>query len=232
MTTAIILAGGLGTRLRSVVADVPKPMAPVRGEPFLAHLMRYWRGQGVDRFVLSVSYRRQIIMDHFGTVFEGCPVHYAIEDTPLGTGGGLLMALPLIESDEPFLLLNGDTFFAVPLEDLQSFHKSKNADFSFSLFVPQEEGRYLTLERDADERLLAVKATKKEAGGTANGGVYMVSPPILRSCGFRAGDKVSLEDDLFLTLQEQGAAFYGLVSNGAFIDIGVPKDYERADEII
>ena len=93
MITAVILAGGLGTRLRSVVPDLPKPMAPVNGRPFLACQMDYWLQQGIQHFVLSVGYRHQSIMDYFGSNYCGSPVEYVVEDTPLGTGGGLLLAV-------------------------------------------------------------------------------------------------------------------------------------------
>src|SRR5512135_2259083 len=92
VTTAIILAGGLGTRLSGVVQDRPKPLAPINGRPFLEHQMDYWMAQGIRRFVLSVGFRREQIMQHFGTAYRGCVVEYAEEVVPLGTGGGLLMA--------------------------------------------------------------------------------------------------------------------------------------------
>src|SRR5690349_16571222 len=102
--TAIILAGGLGTRLRSVVADVPKPMAPIAGRPFLAYQIEYWIAQGVQRFILSVGYKHEIIMDYFGDRYQGAEIEYAIELLPLGTGGGFLQATKKINSTEPFLL--------------------------------------------------------------------------------------------------------------------------------
>src|SRR3954452_20948621 len=107
---AIILAGGKGTRLRSAVPDLPKPMAPVAGRPFLEHQMAYWVSQGVNRFVLSVGYKAQIIIDSVGAQFRNAEVVYATEDSPLGTGGAVLHARAQLKPNEPFLVINGDTF--------------------------------------------------------------------------------------------------------------------------
>jgi D-glycero-alpha-D-manno-heptose 1-phosphate guanylyltransferase len=123
VTSAIILAGGLGTRLRSAVPDLPKPMAPIAGRPFLAYQLDYWIRQGVDRFVLSVGYRHESIMAYFGAAYRGIAVDYSVEQTPLGTGGGLLLALERLDGGQrPFLLLNGDTYFEVDLATLSAFH--------------------------------------------------------------------------------------------------------------
>ena len=113
MTTAIILAGGLGTRLRGTLPDLPKPMAPVAGRPFLAHQLDHWIAQGVVRFVLSVGYRAVAISNHFGDRYRGVPIDYVVEPAPLGTGGALALAATKLRSNEPALLLNGDTYFDV-----------------------------------------------------------------------------------------------------------------------
>ncbi|WP_157844846.1 sugar phosphate nucleotidyltransferase [Methylocucumis oryzae] len=131
VNTAIILAGGLGTRLRSVVSELPKPMASVSGRPFLEHLMDYWFAQGVTRFILSVGYQSDIITTHFGAHYRHARIDYAIESEPLGTGGGLFYALQ--EVDETVLVLNGDTFFSVALDELADFHK--NHDSSWTFFI-------------------------------------------------------------------------------------------------
>src|SRR5215471_11172514 len=102
MTLAVILAGGLGTRLRGTVPDVPKPMAPIRGRPFLEYQLDYWIGKGINRFVLSVGYRHEVIIDHFGASYRGAELSYAIEHTPLGTGGALLLAVEESAITTPF----------------------------------------------------------------------------------------------------------------------------------
>src|SRR5258708_22700208 len=120
---AIILAGGKGMRLRAEVPDLPKPLAPVAGRPFLEHQMAYWVSQGVNRFILSVGYKAEMITGSVGTHFRDAEVVYAVEDQPLGTGGGLLPARTQIKEEEPFLLGNGGTIFARPLSGLGGFHR-------------------------------------------------------------------------------------------------------------
>ena len=110
---AIILAGGLGTRLRSIVPKLPKALAPVGNRPFLAYLFDFWIAQGVDRFVLSVGYKHEIIQKEFGVSYKSAKVDSAVETAPLGTGGGLLLSWKKLRSPKPFLILNGDTFFNV-----------------------------------------------------------------------------------------------------------------------
>ena len=102
MTTAVILAGGLGTRLRSVISDLPKPMAPINGRPFLEYLICYWIGQGINHFVLSVGYLHQAIIGYFGNQFKGACIDYVIEESPLGTGGGLLLASKKVDQSKNF----------------------------------------------------------------------------------------------------------------------------------
>ncbi len=227
MTSAIILAGGFGTRLRAAVPDLPKPMAPVRGRPFLEYQMGYWAGQGIQRFILSVGYRRQIIMDHFGAAWQGIPVDYAVEEIALGTGGGLLMAAPGI--DEPFLVLNGDTFFAARLNELRDFHEKNQSEWTFCLFRTEEAGRYLGMQVADNGRILALKSGVSQL---VNGGAYLVEPQVLTKLEWQAGDACSLEDDILPDLMQRKRKLYGLEQTGLFIDIGVPQDYHRADELL
>jgi D-glycero-alpha-D-manno-heptose 1-phosphate guanylyltransferase len=232
MTSAIILAGGLGTRLRAVVPDRPKPMALVNGRPFLTHLLDYWLGQGVSHFVLSVGYRYEMIQQFFGTEYRGTRLGYAVEETPLGTGGGLLLALDQLPGDAPFLLLNGDTFFAVQAPALLASHADRKASWSMSLFRAAEADRYMGVELAPDGQIQNLSAGRGQIGAYANGGVYAANPAAIRSCGFPAATKISLEDDLLPAMHEQGQALYGLHYAATFIDIGVPADYQRAQEIL
>lgn len=230
--SAIILAGGLGTRLRNIVPDLPKPMAPVNGRPFLEHQIDYWIGQGVDHFILSVGYRREIIMAHFGEDYRGAKIDYAVEEIPLGTGGALLLAAKKLNDQRPFLLLNGDTFFEVNLSELADVHVECKSDWTFSLFTAIETGRYMGMEVGADRRILSLRSGAGLSGRLANGGVYLINPEILQSLAWRVGDKLSLEDDIMPTLFVGGARFYGHACNRRFIDIGVPEDYVRSAEIL
>lgn len=232
MTSAIILAGGLGTRLRAVVPDRPKPMALVNGKPFLVHLLDYWLGQGVDRFVLSVGYRYEMIRQFFGTSYRGAQLDYAVEESPLGTGGGLLLALARLEDDATCLLLNGDTFFAVQAATVLDFHVNQQAAWTMSLFRATEANRYMGVQLGADGQIQNLAAGRGEVGAYANGGVYALNPATIRNFGFPAATKLSLEDEMLPRMHEEGKPLYGLEHAGTFIDIGVPSDYERAQEIL
>jgi D-glycero-alpha-D-manno-heptose 1-phosphate guanylyltransferase len=230
--SAVILAGGLGTRLRSAVPDLPKPMAPISGRPFLEHQMDYWIAQGVQRFILSVGYRHDVIVDHFGKRYRGAEVEYVIEHSPLGTGGGLLLALEKLAADERFLLLNGDTYFAVELGPLEEFAAKHDTDWCFCLFRANEAGRYMGMGISPDGVITSLKSGSGEPGRLANGGVYLVHPRSLSDGTFKPGEKASLEDDIMPLLMTSGARLYGREFGGAFIDIGVPDDYHRAPALL
>jgi len=232
MTTAIILAGGLGTRLRESVPDLPKPMAPINGRPFLEHQLDYWIGQGVKRFILSVGYRHTTIVDHFGATYRGIPLDYAIERSLLGTGGGLLLAAEKLPAEADFLLLNGDTYFEVELAALRGLHGSRKADWTFSLFRTAEVGRYMGMDIAADGRITSLKSGTGKSDRLANGGVYLVNPEALRIGDWRSGGKVSLEDDILPAVFASDRRLYGLECSGTFIDIGVPQDYARAPGLL
>ncbi len=232
MTTAIILAGGFGTRLRSAVPDLPKPMAPIGGRPFLEYQLDYWIAQGVSHFIISVGYRHEVIVDYFGNSYKGAELDYVIEQMPLGTGGGLLLAAEKVGNDAPFLLLNGDTYFAVDLKTLTEFSQEKDADWCFSLFRANEEGRYMGMDVSPQGQITSLKSGTGHSGRLANGGVYWVHPRALRGGRFAPGDKVSLEDDIFPVAMASGQRLFGIEFPGTFIDIGVPDDYHRAPALL
>lgn len=231
MTAAIILAGGLGTRLRSVVPDLPKPMAPIADRPFLAYQLDYWIAQGIRQFVLSVGYRHEAIIDYFGHSYEGAQLDYAIESRPLGTGGGVLLAMEKLD-DEPFLLLNGDTYFAVNLAKLTEFARTSGSQWCLSLFRTDQDGRYMGLDVSPQGRILSLKSGSGQVGRLANGGVYYVDPRALRSSGLVPGERYSLEDDILPAALAAGQSVHGVECEGTFIDIGVPDDYRRAPSLL
>lgn len=233
MTTAIILAGGLGTRLRSEVPNLPKPMAPISGRPFLEHQMDFWIRQGITDFILSVGYKKEVIIEHFGYSYNGATVRYAPEDTPLGTGGGLLLALGLVnDKQQPVLILNGDTYFEVDLETLKANHIQARSHWSFSLFRANEVGRYMGMDIDNTNRITSLQSGCENIGRLANGGVYLVSPDIADSLTYEPGDKLSLEDDLLSELFKNNVPIHGFEFKGHFIDIGIPFDYQRAAKVM
>lgn len=231
LSTAIVLAGGLGTRLKTVVPDQPKPMAKVAGRPFLEHLLYYWQTQGIKQFILSVGYRHDQIQDHFGSSFNDCPLYYIEEQDQLGTGGALLHCQRQLQLTRPFLLLNGDTYFAVAAEDLANLANQNQADWCFSLFPSNNIDRYLATSYDNASGRISFdsKASKLEANTVkwVNGGVYWIHPKALSPFNDYFG-KLSLEDELIPKCACLGQVFCGLNSNSQFIDIGVPEDYHRA----
>jgi D-glycero-alpha-D-manno-heptose 1-phosphate guanylyltransferase len=206
-------------------------MAPVSGRPFLEYLLDYWIGQGVSGFVLSVGYRREAIIGHFGREYRGVPIEYAAEDVPLGTGGALLLAVEKIDERDA-LLINGDTFFEVDLAEFRKFHTGRRSDWTFSLFNSEEEGRYMAMDMDAEGRISSLRSGTARSGRAHNGGVYLFNPSILRTGGWKVGDALSLEDDIIPALWRGGARLYGHPCGGRFIDIGVAGDYLRSADVL
>ncbi|MCE2689240.1 MAG: NTP transferase domain-containing protein [Rubrivivax sp.] len=232
ITSAIVLAGGLGTRLRAAVPDLPKPMAPVAGRPFLAHQLDQWITQGIRDFVFAVGYRHEAISGYFGDHYRGATIRYSVEAAPLGTGGALLQAASMFAGNERFLLLNGDTYFDVALPALADFAIARDADWCFSLFVAAEPGRYMGMMVEADGRISALISDDQTPGRLANGGVYLVHPRSLHGAPDPAQGALSLENDLFAAWLAQGQRFHGMAFGGRFIDIGVPHDYHRAANVL
>ena len=193
-------------------------MAPVQGRPFLERLLDYWIGQGVRRAILAVGYMHETIRRHFGEQYRDCAITYSIEHQPLGTGGALIQALPLVEG-KTFLVLNGDTYFAVPLAALREFHQQHGADASLSLFH-SDNPRYTGIALAADGRI-----TSFSGQGAANGGVFVFDRTAVARLPAGAS---SLEKDL---LPRVGSV-YGRVFDVPFVDIGLPEDWRAAANII
>ena len=230
---AIILAGGLGTRLRSAVPSLPKPMAPIKGKPFLGYLFDYWLHQGIKHFVLSVGYKYEVIHERFGTKYKDADVSYAIENEPLGTGGGLLLSIKQLRSKEPFLLLNGDTFFAVNLNNLFKYHKNCRADMTLSLVEIKNNKRYSGVLLDKQGLVYSIDSpTDSSKTSIANGGVYMIENDLFRKHLKRSLNKCSLEEELLPQLLIQKKRIAGFASNDSFIDIGIPHDYNLAANVL
>lgn len=236
---AVVLAGGLGTRLREVVTDVPKPMAPIGDRPFLEILLDYWIGQGVRRFILSVGYKHELIQRHFGRSYGGVEIDYAVEQVPLGTGGGLLLAGLRLRSGGAFLVLNGDTLFETKLADIQSFHRASGADITLGLRKVTRNSRYGEVVLDEAGRIEEFRpyggsGRRDDARQSIqiNGGVYVFNTSVFNRPGFRAGQKVSLEAEILGQMLAGGMRLYGFRANAKFIDIGIPDDYARAPRLL
>ncbi|MFK7947369.1 MAG: nucleotidyltransferase family protein [Saprospiraceae bacterium] len=223
---AIILAGGFGTRLKSVVADVPKPMAPVCERPFLAFIMDYLAKANFEKVVLSIGYKGEVVQAYFGDSYKGIRVEYATEATPLGTGGGILNATTTC-SNAPILVLNGDTFFDVPISDFYTFFDNNQSDLAFALKPMTNFERYGTVVLDEKERITQFQEKQYRTSGLINGGAYILRKSIFENQGFSIGQKFSFEAD-FLEKYVDNLKFSGFVVDEYFIDIGIPEDYAKA----
>jgi len=221
---AVILAGGLGTRLKSVVKGIPKPMAEICGRPFLSYILDFLHTQGIERVILSVGYKWEVIKDFFGSQYKNLELEYAIEDKPLGTGGGLKNALKYVCEEEVFVL-NGDTFFDIDLNLFYNLHKSKNSKLSIALKKMENTVRYGAVEIDENNRIVSFLEKGKRVSGFINGGIYLLNKNFFNALSPEGN--FSLEKD-FLEKFYKDHEFYGFPFDGFFIDIGVPEDYERA----
>lgn len=222
---AIILAGGLGTRLRPEIGDYPKPMAPVNNKPFLHYLLHYLANQGIQRFILSVGFRWEIIYDHFGDEFEGVTIKYAVEKEPMGTGGGIKMALNHVKGEHAFIL-NGDTFFKISLKDLAEIHFNNLAECTVALKKMFKVDRYGSVQIEG-ERITAFKEKDYRDETVINGGIYCVRKNLLD--GFPENNVFSFEKD-YLEKNTSEKMIFGKVFEQYFMDIGIPEDYRQFSE--
>lgn len=224
---AIILAGGFGTRLQGVVKDLPKPMAPVNGRPFLTYILDYLIDYQYNKVVLSVGYLHEKIEEFFGTHYKSLEIDYAVETEPLGTGGGILFAMSKCATDN-VLVINGDTMFKVDLDAFEHFHQEKNSLLSIVLREVEDVSRYgsVTISKD---NLIALFAEKQVTFGRGyiNGGVYLINRKLFEK--YPQPQKFSFEKDLMTKFYTQ-ELFYAMPSDGYFIDIGIPEDYARAQQ--
>lgn len=229
MKTAIVLAGGFGTRLRSVVHDIPKPMAAVQGRPFLEWLLQYYRARGITRFILAVGYLAHTIQNHFGSAWQGCAIDYSVEQTPLGTGGAILLASQLLDPREHHCLaMNGDTFFAIDPAQLLAFHLAKNAALSLAAFESNDTQRFMGIQTNAHDQVLQFNIKSQTGSCLVNGGAYVINQTLLRSLTQTPIAAQSWENETLPGLLNQGFGLFATPMTGAFIDIGIPSDYELA----
>ena len=223
---AIILAGGLGTRLRSVVADLPKCMAPVAGSPFLYYVIKHLQKEGIDKFIFSVGYKNESIINYIEKEFSNIEYKFSIEEEPLGTGGAVKFALEKT-TEENILVCNGDTLFKIDIEQLNDFHFRNNADCTLSLKPMYHFDRYGIVELDDDGLIISFQEKRFYTLGLINGGVYALNCKKFLKQNFPA--KFSFEKD-YLERCVANKKMYGLTQDEYFIDIGIPEDYERAQE--
>ncbi|MCE3228154.1 MAG: hypothetical protein K0S32_2705 [Bacteroidetes bacterium] len=226
ITTAIILAGGFGTRLQSVVTDLPKPLAPVNGLPFLDYQFNYLKHYGIKTVVLSTGHLADKIKSHYGDSFNGLELIYSHEETPMGTGGGIRMAIEKCY-DEIVLVLNGDSFFDVNIENFVNLHLEQRSQISLALRKVEDASRFGKIELGNQNQIVSFKEkSSMSQPGLINGGVYILDKNLyLRNTN--GVSPFSIEKDFF-ALQLESLVIKGFEFNGYFIDIGMPEDYTRA----
>lgn len=220
---AVLLAGGLGTRLRSVVADRPKVMADIAGRPFLEHLLDRLQEQGVARVTLAVGYRHEDIVDHFGDSYRGVALRYSIETEPMGTGGAIRLALAL-QAAGPSFVLNADTWLELDMPAMLAAHIAAQAPMSMAVRCLPDVGRFGALDI-ADGRVRGFFEKGRHGPGVINAGVYLVRQECLEGLGLP--ERFSFESDYLMPFVARLHPL-AFATQGDFIDIGVPEDYERA----
>jgi D-glycero-alpha-D-manno-heptose 1-phosphate guanylyltransferase len=247
--TAVILAGGFGTRLRPIVSDRPKVLASVAGQPFLTFLLDQLAAAGVKRVILCTGYRSDQVWRQYGRAYGTMTVSYSQEREPLGTAGALRQALPLILSD-PVLVLNGDSFCDVDLDTFLASHLERGAEGSLVLSRSRSADRFGRVLIGAEGQILrfdekvapppaedsapsgAALAVDAEAtwtkSGWINAGIYLLSGRLV--AGIPGDRAVSLEREMIPTWIDDG--LYGFPATGRFIDIGTPDSYYDAQALL
>lgn len=218
----LILVGGLGTRLRPVLCDMPKPMAPIAGRPFLEYLVRWLRCAGVVEITLCTGYRADKIQEFFQSGERlGVRINYSLEQEPLGTWGAIRQAAKDLRNSN-FLVLNGDSWLQVDLHQLFDFHLRARGIATIAAADVGDASRFGSIQVDGSWRIVQFTEKQTRDSGLVNGGVYVFSRDIVANAPTTG---VSLEKDIFPVLVPHG--IYAMPVRGYFVDIGVPEEYKR-----
>lgn len=225
---AVLLVGGMGTRLRSVLPSIPKPLAPLGNESFLHLIIQQLRSQSVRHLVMCTGYLADHIQEKFGDGRKwDVAIEYSKESDPVGTAGAVKLAERYIPSASDFIVMNGDSFLDADFSRLIRFHKAHGGFVTIATCKVKNAGRYGTVHVDKDDRVIGfTEKAGTDSPGLVNGGVYVFKRSILQHIPNRPA---SLERDVFPRLLECGV--YALEQRGIFIDIGTPEDYLRAHEL-
>ena len=226
ITECIVLAGGLGTRLRSVVNDVPKCMAPVHNKPFLAYIIAYLESYGIERFIFSLGYKHEVVMQYLTLHFPRLNAELVVEEEPLGTGGAIKLSCTKATATN-VLVANGDTLFKADISALAKTHIQRGADCTLALKPMQDFDRYGVVELNKDDTIKSFKEKKHYKAGLINGGLYALQ--IERFLKEDLPQQFSFEKD-YLEVFYNKRNMVGFVQDEYFIDIGIPEDYRRAQE--
>ncbi|MEE3627385.1 nucleotidyltransferase family protein [Nitrospirillum sp. BR 11752] len=227
MREAVILAGGLGTRLRTVVSDLPKSLAMVAGRPFLHWQLEQLADQGFSRVILAVGYMHDKVMAAYGDTFAGMAVQYAVEETALGTGGAIWQAARLVEG-ETFFTLNGDTYFDLPADEMETALQDSGTDMAMAVCHVADCGRY-GLVSVVDGRLAGFREKAPGRPGAVNAGAYLFRRSLVDR--WTLPERFSIETD-FLQPRLSDLNVAAVPVRGDFIDIGIPEDYAYSQKRI
>jgi NDP-sugar pyrophosphorylase family protein len=223
----MVLAGGLGTRLREVAADRPKVLFPVGGRPFLAYLFDQLSSAGFDRAIICSGHLGEQLEEAFGGKYKGIKLDYSREMTPLGTAGALAHALPLLEADAA-VVMNGDSYCDVDLLGLWQSHHTQSADATVVLVEAGDTSRYGSVRVDGAGRVTAFAEKDAERGpGWVNAGIYVIARSRLEQ--IPSGRPVSLERDVLPDWVSNGLCAYKTPPGTRFVDIGIPEAYAEAE---
>ncbi len=224
ITEAIVLAGGLGTRLRSEVAELPKAMAPINGRPFLEYLFDYFLHHGITTVHLSVGYKADAIQAHFGSRYRELTLNYVSEEEPLGTGGAILKALKQAHS-QTVLATNGDSIFACDLKAFGRFHAAHDSQLSLALKPMTNFDRYGTVTLNNADRVTGFQEKQPQDSGLISAGMYLINRNWLLAKSLP--EKHSMERDVLEAFHAEDA-MHGFQSSAYFLDIGIPEDFQKA----
>ena len=221
ITEAIILAGGLGTRLRSEIGEYPKALAEINGQPFLHYLFEYLAKNGIERVVLSVGYKWELISEDFRDEYLGIKIKYAVEKERLGTGGAIKFAMEKVQSETVFVM-NGDTIFDIDLQKMTDFHFEKKSKCTIAAKELIEFERYGTIDISDNGQVTAFYEKTYKDQGFINGGIYLIDKSI--NSALPSEHILSFEKD-FLELNCDNGLINAVKFEDYFMDIGIPEDY-------
>ncbi|MBY0346872.1 MAG: nucleotidyltransferase family protein [Hydrotalea flava] len=224
MNEAIILAGGIGTRLKSAVPDLPKCMAPVNGKPFIAYIIAHLQQQGINRFIFSLGYKHQYFTEYLQQHLSAESYTIVTEQEPLGTGGAIQLACSVVQS-ENVLVTNGDTLYTIQFATFMQFHLNKKAACGLCLKPMEHFDRYGAVTINENNEIIAFHEKKHTEKGLINGGVYLLN--VHRFLANKLPEKFSFEKD-YLEQKTGKSELFGYVQDEYFIDIGIPDDYLKA----
>lgn len=227
ITQAIILCGGLGTRLRPAVPDLPKCLAPIAGKPFLHWMLSGLERQGITQVILAVGYGAEVVKGTIGSQFGNIELIYSFEEIPLGTGGALLKAFRKGEGERTFVL-NGDTHFPVKFNELAKQHLDLNSDITIAAKYMEKPDRFGNLVVSGN-RVQRFEPASPRDHGLINGGIYLLNSSVLLKPPIKLTEKFSFEQD-FLAKTTELLKICTYTSPADFIDIGIPSDYNLVKE--